>query len=302
MKRAVRHGILNIDKPPGCTSHDVVAQIRRCLGQREVGHAGTLDPLATGVLLVCAGDATRVAEYLMGGEKVYRATVRLGWRSNTYDADGELAPGAPVPSLTAEQLQASWQPFLGHILQQPPAFAAIKQGGVPAYRRARRGEEVDLPARPVVIRGIELVNLELPDFTIDVTCGPGTYIRSLAHDVGETIGCGGYLTALRRLRSGDFRVEDAATPEEIARDPDARLQPLRVALAGWTVFDVDPGEETKLRQGQSLQRSGDQFPDGSRAYARGANGAVVAILVYDAGRERWQPKKVFESVSASLDS
>ena len=152
------NGILNIDKPAGWTSHDVVAWVRRVLREKRVGHAGTLDPMATGVLLVCVGQATRVVEYLTAGQKVYRAEAQLGVTTDTYDADGQVIATAPVPPLTADDLRSALAGFVGEIQQRPPAYSAIKQGGEAAYRKARRGEAVELPARPVTIHGIELLD------------------------------------------------------------------------------------------------------------------------------------------------
>ena len=190
------NGILNINKPAGWTSHDVVAWVRRVLREKRAGHAGTLDPMATGVLLVCLGQATRVAEYLMGGEKVYRAEAQLGIVTDTYDADGEVMASAPVPPLTADDLRRTLAGFVGEIMQVPPAYSAIKQDGVAAYRKARRGEAVTLAPRPVTIRRIELLDWTPADapaasgdrLTIEVTCGAGTYIRSLTHDLGQALG------------------------------------------------------------------------------------------------------------------
>ncbi len=203
------HGILNIDKPAGWTSHDVVAKVRRLLGQKSVGHAGTLDPLATGVLLICVGQATRVSEYLMAGRKVYRATVRLGLETDTYDMDGAVVAERDAPELTREELVTTLDHFTGRIEQTPPAYSAIKQDGVPAHRKARRGEIVTLQPRQVTIYSIDVLAWNSPHVAFDVTCDPGTYIRSLAHDLGAWLGCGATLIELRRLQSGQFRVEDA---------------------------------------------------------------------------------------------
>ncbi len=184
-------GILNIDKPQGWTSHDVVAWIRRVLKVKRVGHAGTLDPLATGVLLVCVGQATRVAEYLMASDKTYRAQIQLGTITDTYDTDGEVVETRPLsPDIDRGAIWVALGRFVGDIMQAPPAYSAIKQDGVPLHRRARRGEEVRPAPRPVRIHSIQLVDWTAPCLTVDVTCDPGTYIRSLAHDLGQALGCG----------------------------------------------------------------------------------------------------------------
>ena len=231
------HGILNLDKPAGWTSHDVVAWVRRVLREKRVGHAGTLDPMATGVLLVCVGQATRVVEYLTAGQKIYRAEAQLGVTTDTYDADGQVTATAGVPPLTADDLRDALASFVGEIQQRPPAYSAIKQDGEAAYRKARRGETVELPARPVTIHGIELLDWDptASKFTIEVTCGPGTYIRSLTHDLGQALGCGAVLTRLTRTRSGQFTLDDAVALDDLAEaaraDELARhLHPLAAAL------------------------------------------------------------------------
>ncbi len=293
------NGILNINKPAGWTSHDVVAKVRRLLGQREVGHAGTLDPLATGVLLVCAGQATRVSEYLMAGRKVYRAVVRLGVTTDTYDADGEITSRSPVPALSREDILAALAPFIGALLQRPPAYSAIKQEGVPAYRKARRGETVELTPRPVTIHRMELVDWGAVDWetlTLEVICDPGTYIRSLAHDIGQALGCGATLAQLTRLRSGQFAVEDAVTLDALAEaartgDLARHLHPLRAALYDLTAVPVDAAASQRLIYGQALPCP--VTPQTATGYALEADGTVRAILTYDAAASLWRPHKVF---------
>lgn len=202
-------GILNINKPLGLTSHDVVAQVRRAAGQKRVGHAGTLDPLATGVLLVCLGRATRLVEYLMGQKKVYEATVKLGQSTATYDAEGEVTLTRPVPALTLPQLEEALNPFRGEIEQVPPMYSALKQKGQPLYKLARAGVEVERPSRPVTIYQLTLLAWQEPELQLEIHCSAGTYIRSLAHDLGELLGCGGHLTALKRTAVGTFTTEKA---------------------------------------------------------------------------------------------
>ena len=204
-------GVLNIDKPQGMTSHDVVARVRRLTGIRRVGHAGTLDPLATGVLLVCVGNATRIVEYLQRGQKVYETTVRLGQETDTYDADGEIVAESPVPDFSLEELDRALDAFRGEIVQTPPAYSAIKQNGQPLYKLARAGREVTAPQRQVTIDAIEILDWQKPDLRLRITCSPGTYIRSIAHDLGQALGVGGHVLTLRRVASGSWRVEDAVT-------------------------------------------------------------------------------------------
>jgi tRNA pseudouridine55 synthase len=289
-------GILNIDKPAGWTSHDVVGWVRRVLHEKRVGHAGTLDPMATGVLLVCVGQATRVAEYLMGGEKVYRAEVKLGVVTDTYDADGQVIATAPLPPLTADDLRPALAGFVGEIAQVPPAYSAITQDGVAAYRKARRGDTVELAARPVSIYEIELLDWSAPRLTIEVMCGPGTYIRSLAHDLGQAVGCGAMLSRLVRLRSGRFTLDDAVGLDDLADACRAGelaryLHPLEAALHHLTRVPVDADQAAWLVHGQAIPCPG--VPAAETGYAVDPSGTVVAILAYDPKQVVWRPHKVF---------
>jgi tRNA pseudouridine55 synthase len=211
-------GVVNLDKPSGPTSHDMVALLRRLTGTRRIGHAGTLDPLASGVLPILVGPATRLSEELTAGEKRYEAVIRLGWRSETDDAEGRLERGdtpPPAPERVAEELQT----FVGTFEQRPPAYSARKQGGRTAHRAARAGAPLELAPQRVTIDRIELLELtpgdDRLDARIDLRCGPGTYVRSLARDLGERLGCGGYLLRLRRTEAAGLRVEEAVTPEQL---------------------------------------------------------------------------------------
>lgn len=291
------NGILNIDKPSGWTSHDVVAWVRKALKQKRVGHSGTLDPLATGVLLVCVGQATRVAEYLMSGVKVYRAEALLGRTTDTYDADGEVVAVADVPALTGADLCAALDRFTGQIMQAPPAYSAIKQDGVPLHRRARRGEAVRPEPRPVQIHNIELLAWDSPHLTIEVTCDPGTYIRSLTHDLGQALGCGAVLTGLVRTRSGNFALEDAVTLDALAEALRTgtlarHLHPLAAALDDLTPIPAGPEAVQRLRTGQAI--AGPETAN-SLGYARTPDGVVVAILRHDPTPGVWRPIKVFSA-------
>jgi len=210
-------GVVNLDKPVGPTSHDMVALMRRLTGMRRIGHAGTLDPLASGVLPILVGAATRFSRDLSAGDKRYDAVVRLGWRSQTDDAQGPIEAGGPLPSEDA--ISAALPTFVGTIEQRPPAFSALKVGGHAAHRLARRGESVELAARSVTVLGIDLLGVERGaddvDVHIDIRCGPGTYVRSIARDLGEILGSGGYLAALRRTAVGRLRADDAVTPDRL---------------------------------------------------------------------------------------
>ncbi len=209
-------GILNINKPTGMTSHDVVGKVRKLLSQRRVGHAGTLDPAASGVLPVCVGQATRVAEYLSESGKAYRATLVFGIVTDTYDAEGAVVQETDASALTRQQIEAMLPSFLGSQMQVPPRYSAIKLAGQPAYKRARAGEEIMLDARPITISRLEIVDWQPPALTLDIECSKGTYIRSLAYDLGKRSGYGAFLRNLVRTRSGPFVLSESITLEQVA--------------------------------------------------------------------------------------
>ncbi|MDE3090508.1 MAG: tRNA pseudouridine(55) synthase TruB, partial [Chloroflexota bacterium] len=249
-------GILNVNKPAGMTSHDVVSVVRKFSRVKRVGHAGTLDPMATGVLLVCLGQATRVVEYLTDHDKKYRARVRLGIETDTYDATGAVVAQRAVTA-TREQIETALRGFIGKISQQPPAYSAIKQKGVPLYKLARQGKEVETAPRPVEIFSIDLRAVELPDVELDVHCSKGTYIRSLAHDLGEKLGCGAHLTALTRTASGHFTLDDAHTLDELSGAFDGGsaeryLIQIDEALLEFQAVIVDAATAKRLEQGNAI--------------------------------------------------
>ncbi|MEE3052132.1 MAG: tRNA pseudouridine(55) synthase TruB, partial [Planctomycetota bacterium] len=181
------NGLLNINKPAGMTSHDVVNRVRRILGQKRVGHAGTLDPAATGILLVCAGQATRLVEYLVPGIKTYQGTIRLGQATDTYDSEGEFTSETETDHLDRGMVEAAMVSFTGDIEQVPPAYSAIKRDGVPSYKLARKGKDVNLPARRIRIESFELLGWNQPELTFRIVCQSGTYVRSIAHDLGAAL-------------------------------------------------------------------------------------------------------------------
>jgi tRNA pseudouridine55 synthase len=294
---AVPSGILNVAKPPGCTSHDVVDAVRRATGLRRVGHAGTLDPAATGVLLVCLGSATRVSDYLMASTKAYRATIRFGEVSATDDAEGELTVSGSVDSLDESTIRQAVSQFVGEIDQVPPSYAAIKIAGQPLYRRARAGQPVLAPPRRVQIERIELVAWERPTLVVDVTCSKGTYLRALARDLGQALGCGAYLRSLVRTRSGRFSLDNASSLDEITLAAgsgylDRLMYPLDAAFADWPAVVVEPEVVAQLRNGRYWTGDVSLAVNGLRAYAADT-GRLVAILRADAGDARWRPAIVF---------
>jgi len=291
-------GILNVDKPPDMTSHDVVDVIRRVSGQRRVGHAGTLDPMATGVLLVCLGQATRVAEYLMAGRKRYRASVVLGSTTDTYDAEGEVTSSGGRTDFEQAEIEAALAGLSGPIDQVPPIYSALKQGGEPLHRRARRGEQVEVQPRRVEIDEIQLLDWKPPVLILEIACSPGTYVRSLAHDLGQRLGSGSHLGALVRLASGRFTLEDATSLERLEEafrhgQEEQYLLPLDEALLDWPAIVVDSDEKQRLVQGQPIPARASKPADDGWARAYSSDGDFLAIVAYEAGAGRWRPKKVF---------
>ncbi|NOQ41017.1 MAG: tRNA pseudouridine(55) synthase TruB [Desulfuromusa sp.] len=226
------HGLLLIDKAAGMTSHDVVRKVRRLYHTRKVGHAGTLDPLATGVLPVAIGDGTKILQFLLAENKSYRATFKLGTTTDTLDAEGQVLLERPVPEFTSAELEKVCVEFRGEIEQLPPMFSALKKDGVPLYKLARQGKTVDREMRQVTISRLDLICHDLQTVTIEVDCSKGTYIRTLVSDIGEQLGCGAHLTALRRLRSGDFPIEECQTLDELQllEEPTSALLSLDEAL------------------------------------------------------------------------
>lgn len=282
-------GFLNIHKPLGVTSHDVVAQIRRGLKIKKVGHAGTLDPLATGVLVICLGGATRLSEYVMDSTKRYRAQVHLGVTTDTYDAEGEILLQRDSAHISQANVEQALAAFTGEIDQVPPMYSAIKQDGRKLYELARAGETVEREARHIRIDSLTVSEWSSPYFTLDVTCSAGTYIRSLAYDLGEALGVGAHLAGLIRVASGSFTLENAVSPDDLISDANwqSRLISPRMALADWPIVNLDPASFENITHGRSI--AGGQEDKLALAYA--PNGEFIAILKGDAGL--WKPHKVF---------
>ena len=257
-------GVLVVDKPAGPTSHDMVDRTRRAFGLRRVGHTGTLDPFATGVLPLCLGRATRLARFLGEGEKVYRATIRLGFATSTDDLTGIPLSDPREVCLDKEAVRQALGQLVGTLDQLPPAYSARRVEGRRLYELARRGEAVPRTARTVTVHGIELLEAEEDRLEIEVRCSPGTYIRALARDLGETLGVGGHLTRLRRTRSGSFGLEDAVSGDEIAGARD-RLVPLGKLLPEVPVVRVGPAGRDLIRHGRDLGRDDvlAGFPEGA---------------------------------------
>lgn len=299
MEPAPAWGLILLDKPSGPTSHDMVYAVRRGAGQKRVGHAGTLDPLATGLLVMCLGPATRLSEYLAGKDKRYTARLRLGQATNTYDSQGEVtATSDVIPERAA--VEAALAGFRGAQQQVPPAFSAIKRGGQKAYDLARRGETVVLDARRVVFHSIELVDWRAPELVLDVHCSAGTYIRSLAHDLGQGLGCGAHLSGLRRTASGSLSV-DLAVPLDRLQAAFTRgdwrqyLRPADSALSDWPLVTLTADEAARVQRGQIVpfeSATAGLAPDQlGRAY--NPAGEFIAVLRADLSAGVWRPDKVF---------
>jgi tRNA pseudouridine55 synthase len=265
-------GVLNLNKPAGITSFDVVRQVRKATGARRVGHAGTLDPLAGGVLLVCLGQATRIIPYLQDAPKVYLAGIKLGQRTDTYDREGRVVQEMPVPDTL------DLAPFTGEVWQAPPAYSALKRAGRPLYDYARRGEAVETEPRKVRIDRIEMVSWEPPLAQLRVFCGKGTYIRSLANDLG------GHLISLVREAVGSFTIEQALSMDRIAAWEN-ELVSIPAALPGLARLPVTPQEAARLRNGLGVPDEAEE------ALAVDSNGQPVAVL------QRGQPRIVFHGAA-----
>jgi len=288
---APRDAVLPLDKPEGPTSHDMVAAVRRALGERRVGHTGTLDPFASGLLLLCVGRATRLARYLSGMDKAYEATARLGVATDTEDREGEVvAESDGWRDVSEATVDAALEGLRGDILQRPPRFSAKKVGGVAAHRRARRGEEVRLESVPVTVHELVMTSFEPPEVGLRVRCSSGTYVRSLARDLGEALGVGAHLTSLRRTAVGDFDVAEAMAPDDLtdeARVAEAWIDPLR-ALGHLPRVDVDGAAAADLGHGRAVPVEG--IADGGPAAAAHAGTLVAVGEVRDA---TFRPRKVF---------
>jgi tRNA pseudouridine55 synthase len=283
-------GVFNIDKPAGLTSHDVVNEIRRITGIRRVGHTGTLDPLATGVLLLCVGRATRLAEYLTGQDKRYTATICLGKATDTYDAEGNVVSEYPV-NVTQDEINRALETFRGEIRQKAPRYSAIKVGGEALYKKSRRGETPERPVRVVTVHELEILAWDSPWVKIDLVCSSGTYVRSIAHDLGQILGCGGYLTQLRRSSIGDFSILEAVSLDGLEQDNwEKHLMPMEVAIRHMPQATVSTEEARKLYQGQSIPIQ-DSWGEGNLLRVYDDQSQFVGIVTFT--NSRFHAKKIF---------
>ena len=302
---AAINGYLNLYKPVGITSMEALRQVKRITGQRKkVGHAGTMDPLARGVLPVCFGQATRLMEYVVDGAKRYRMVVCLGATTETYDSEGEVTPVREPDYITPDMIEKACQPFIGDIDQKPPMYSAVKVDGQRLYKLARAGVEVEREARPVEIHDIRIVELSLPFLTLDVECGRGVYMRSLAHDLGMALGCGGYVTDLERQYCAGFESRDGLTPEGLqsalddSESDDALapfIHPIDHVLRRYRAIAVSDSAARMLRNGQSVAAGRVPFEPGYLEQFRAYNAArlFLALVRHDRQGNTWQPVKVF---------
>lgn len=290
-------GLLVLDKPEGVTSHDVVDRVRRATRVRRVGHTGTLDPMATGLLVLMIGAATRLAEYLMADDKRYVAVVRFGAATTSYDREGEVTETAPV-SFDRTTLDQALPRFRGPIDQRPPAWSALRLGGERAYERARRGEAVEVPSRRVTVHALVAREWSPPDLILEIHCSSGTYVRSLAHDLGNAVGCPAHLHALRRTGCGPLSLEGAVdldTLEASARERRWRshLRPIADGLPEWPHAVVDAEGALVLAHGHSVDAPSGLRPTGTPVRVTTADGRFVAVATFDPTGRLLRPEKVF---------
>lgn len=288
-------GVFVIDKPVGISSHDVVQIVRRGTGIRRAGHTGTLDPRASGVLVVLLGPAVRLSEFVSASDKSYQATIRLGASTNTFDDEGEIIKTMPFEDITEEKFNEILQQFVGEIEQIPPVHSAIKVKGRPAYELAREGEEVNLEPRKIRVYSLEVLEWNPPEVVVDVQCSSGTYVRSLANDLGEALGTGAYLVGLRRTKSGQFTLRNAVPLRRLQEafltgDWYKYLIPASEALSDWPTLELNADEVDLIIHGHRIPAK-----PGAKGLARAISqqGDLVALVEVDEETNEWQPRKVF---------
>jgi len=291
-------GILNINKPTGITSFGVVAIVKRLCGEKRVGHAGTLDPAATGVLPVCIGQGTRVIEFLMDTTKAYRAEIELGVSTDTYDAEGKVTAQGDASSVTRAQLDVALASFYGEIQQVPPMYSALKHEGRPLYDLAREGAEVELKSRAVTIHKLELIDFQPCSVTIEVVCSKGTYIRSIAHDLGRMLGCGAHLKSLIRTRCGIFDIKDSVSVPRLEEAFKAGtwqqlLYPIDSVLGDLPSVVVSDEKTRDIKNGKPLVLENTPGEKLERRRAYTTDGRFIGVLRFSPEEQTWHPEKVF---------
>ena len=292
------NGILNINKPPDRTSQDIVSFVKHLSAQRRVGHAGTLDPIATGVLPICLGQATRMSSFIMENRKTYIAEITLGVSTNTYDHEGTVVQQTDASNVTRAQVAELLPTLTGKIMQKPPSFSALKHGGKRMYALARSGIKVETEAREVNIYRLELIEWNPPCLIAEVECGKGTYIRSIAHDIGQSLGCGAHISALVRTKYGPFDIKDSVGLPQLE---DAfkheywqeLLYPMDIVINNWTAIIVTSEQERAIVNGNTISYHADNTENHCRAYT--SDGRFLAILKSLPDKTAWQPEKVFRN-------
>lgn len=294
------NGILLLDKPTGISSNQILQTVRRLFRAEKAGHTGSLDPLATGLLPICFGEATKIAGLLLGSHKAYSTTAMLGQTRSTDDAEGELLVERPLPPIDGDLIQRGLALLTGELTQIPPIYSAIKRDGERMYKRARRGEVVDVPPRQVEVHRFDLIASQLPTLDLEIVCGSGTYVRSLVRDLGEFLGCGAHVTALRRLWVEPFREPAMLTLEQLetlaaSGDAalDATLLPFENGLAHFPQCHVGADDELRLRQGQGIHM---QMPKGFCVVVAAGSDRAIALADSD-GNGRVRPTRGFSSAS-----
>jgi len=287
-------GVLVVDKPVGMTSHEVVQIIRRGTNIRRAGHTGTLDPRASGVLVILIGPAVRLSEYVSASDKRYQAVIRLGANTDTYDSDGQVTRTNPI-DVTEEQFETELKKFIGEIEQTPPPYSAIKMQGRPAYEMAREGKEVEMQPRIINVYSLDVLEWAPPEVTVDVHCSSGTYVRSLAYELGEKLGCGAMLAGLRRTKSGRFTLKDAVPLRKLIESFDSNswykfVIPAAEALAEWSALTLNNEQVEAIRHGHRIPGEG---KTGEMVRGITEQGELVALLEFDETTKEFQPRKVF---------
>ena len=299
------NGFINVYKPPGITSMEAVRQIKKPLGNVKTGHCGTLDPLAEGVLPIAIGKASRIVEYVLHESKTYKAKIKLGESTTTYDAEGTITAHAPTSGLTRSLIEQILPQYTGNIQQVPPIYSALKKAGKPLYEYARKGDLIEIEPRWVYIHNIDLLTFNEPFVELRITCGAGTYIRSLADDLGRSLGCGAHMVGLIREQSSGFKLKDSiklnTIHDAISSNPKAisqYLQPIDSPIAYMPKLGISSNNELNILHGKTIQAHTPNLSDPSmiplhRAY--NPSGTFLAIMSHDYSSGNWKPVKVFNS-------
>jgi tRNA pseudouridine55 synthase len=292
------NGLLNVNKPAGCTSFSIVATVRRLSGERRVGHAGTLDPAASGVLPICLGQATRVVEYLLQYPKEYVAGIELGISTDTYDGEGHVTGRGSLYNISTASVEQALRAFEGSIDQVPPAFSAVKIGGRKSYDLARAGQQVILQPRRVHVHNIKIMSFDLPYLKLRISCSKGMYVRSLANDLGESLGCRAYLKDLVRTSYGPFKMEDSITPDHLQKIAseghlDQVLYPLDCAFLDSDRVYLDESQAGSVEKGLDVPLSIQSPCSKGYCCAFSADGRLLAVMKFVTENGLWHPEKVF---------